>query len=82
MFVRNLELPGLLNAFGWTISVRTVFSTSLEAAREGGAESFFADCFGRALPEAAFLFGFFDGDTFDLYSRSIDVARITRRDGH
>ena len=29
-----------------------------------------------------FLFGFFDGDTFDLYSRSIDVTRITRRDGH
>ena len=85
MFVRNRELPGLLKAFGWTISVRTVCSTSFEAARGAGAESFVSSLCARVPFDffvALFLVGFFDGDTFDLYSGSIYITRVTRRDGH
>jgi hypothetical protein len=38
MFVRNLELPGLLNALGWTIFVSTVCSGAGAEAREAGAD--------------------------------------------
>ena len=85
MFVRNRELPGLLKAFGWTISVRTVCSTSFEPARGAGAESFVSSLCARVPFDflvALFLVGFFDGDTFDLYSGSIYITRVTRRDGH
>src|SRR6476659_9305150 len=53
------------------------------ATREERAEVFFVLlCALLVFFACTFLFVFFDGDTIDFYSRGIDIARITRWNGH
>src|SRR5215216_867862 len=55
----------------------------VERTREEVAEVFFfVLCALLAFLVGPFLFTFFNGDVVDLYSRRIDVARVTRRNGH
>lgn len=82
MFVRNLELFGLLKVFGCVISVSSVSSTFVELAREARAVAFFPSGALFDSLAAVFLFTFFDSDTVDLHCRCIDVTRITRWNGH
>src|SRR5512132_667918 len=81
--VRNLELWGLLYASGWVISVSTVCSTSSARTREERAGVFFTEaCALFELSEGFCLFVFFNRNLLDLYSGSIRVAWVTRRDRH
>ncbi len=51
--------------------------------REERAEVFFVVlCALLVFFAKTFLFAFFNGDVIDLYGGSIDIARVTRRNGH
>src|SRR5690349_7933086 len=82
-FVKNRELFILLKASGCTACVSrecSAFSTAALEERADWRLDFF--CAFSVFLAGTFLFGFFDGDTFDLYSGSIHITGVARRDGH
>ena len=90
MFVRNFELPGLLYVSKGVTGEPKASSASLvgavsffEVTREERAEAFLTGLCARLFfVGETFLFAFFNGDVIDLYGGSIDIARVTRRNGH
>ena len=79
--VRRFAFLGVFSISGELTCAAEEVDTSL---RKGArAEDFeYSFCAGLLRFEAAFLFAFFDCDTLDLHSRCINVARVTRWNGH
>src|SRR5215216_1955174 len=75
-----------MGVIGETRASSTLFmdlGSFFELAREERAELFlFVFCALFGFLVGTFLFAFFNSDTIDFYSRSIDITWITRRNGH